>query len=624
MYASVSEANNISEPHDNISRMISDIDLKVQNFLLPRFLRFMGPNINKLPDIDETHLVPVQWMPGYVAVSGYTEVNRLNNYSSDDINNDNCGTEGPILSFGYFPMDVSSAIPVLLLQSVMETLCCDKTTAPVRLLDLCCCPGGKFFSLADVVRRLPHSNLSSMVQLIGVDISNSRIATMKSLYTKVQTWRSGLPSNQNSAVVDPVHMQIYEADGTVFSQCKKEDDVAASSGRLVFDSNVFNAELLHRQGGGVSRSSSADPDCVGKRQKLDTSSSTLKSTNDGSVPVHRKRMNKSAKGRIEKLLKQVQSEGEGVRDGTFDVVLVDAQCTHDGSYRHIKPTNAAVAKLAVVDCGDTSSSTHSILHDSIISSVPSQPFTVSKVDQKHDSIREYLQKREPGLKKNGNLASSSTVEYGDDIPSSTEMNTLYKLQRDLICNGFQQLKAGGVLVYSTCSKDVGQNEAIVMHLLNQCPNAVLLPISSGQDDRNEAENDKGTDWLGDLLAATEPRPISSLNMHDVLALDDEDFAKLSRYYAQFGSSGSTSTEFLVSSSAKQFREYPYLVELSDRICEFVACQRSDEADNSNRVPATPAPPWCNSSVLPGTVSVGRRYAGVSGLFIAKIKKQGSV
>lgn len=49
-------------------------------------------------------------------------------------------------------------------------------------------------------------------------------------------------------------------------------------------------------------------------------------------------------------------------------------------------------------------------------------------------------------------------------------------QKILITNAFELLKPGGTLVYSTCTLEPAENEAVVSHLLNTYSNAKLLPI----------------------------------------------------------------------------------------------------------------------------------------------------
>lgn len=53
---------------------------------------------------------------------------------------------------------------------------------------------------------------------------------------------------------------------------------------------------------------------------------------------------------------------------------------------------------------------------------------------------------------------------------------LSKTQKSLIESGFNVLKVGGTLVYSTCSTEPEENEEVIDYLLNKFPNAVLEKI----------------------------------------------------------------------------------------------------------------------------------------------------
>lgn len=50
-----------------------------------------------------------------------------------------------------------------------------------------------------------------------------------------------------------------------------------------------------------------------------------------------------------------------------------------------------------------------------------------------------------------------------------------ELQRQLIKSAFSCLKDGGVLVYSTCTLSLEENELVIKYLLDECGNAELLP-----------------------------------------------------------------------------------------------------------------------------------------------------
>ncbi|KAH9258071.1 hypothetical protein BASA81_003634 [Batrachochytrium salamandrivorans] len=142
------------------------------------------------------------------------------------------------------------------------------------------------------------------------------------------------------------------------------------------------------------------------------------------MPVPRKRV--SGKGLKKKLAKVVQaasaaSAGESKvqilgDDLLFDRVLVDAECTTD-------------ARLRNSNCSDE--------------------------DPPPSSARQ--------------TRSSASFR------KSRELET-QELQFGLLSNGFDLLKPGGTLIYSTCSMMRGQNEDVVKRLLDATPNAKLVKL----------------------------------------------------------------------------------------------------------------------------------------------------
>lgn len=287
------------------------------------------------------------------------------------------------LELGLYPMDIASAL------AVDELLLGWDNEKPVTVLDLCCCPGSKFQTISDT---LEAKGVPSTV--IGVDISEKRMNICKNLVMK---WsRPALATTDADGSPKPTRQLLFRCDGTKF----KYD--GESSGELIFDSWVFGSELNKK----------------------------------------RKRMNKSARMREKKQLLasnaalRVSNETEG--DDTegmsslCDLVLVDAECSHDGSYRHMRY------------CGAGSSGSGS-----------------GGADGEEDD----------------NDIAENPIKPAASIPYSTEeqRSSLESLQRGLLLNGFRQLKPGGTLVYSTCSHEDRQNEDIVTWFLRECPDAALVP-----------------------------------------------------------------------------------------------------------------------------------------------------
>ncbi|POM72656.1 NOL1/NOL2/sun tRNA/rRNA cytosine-C5-methylase [Phytophthora palmivora] len=126
----------------------------------------------------------------------------------------------------------------------------------------------------------------------------------------------------------------------------------------------------------------------------------------------RKRKNKSARARDAKRQKLLVLDS-----ALYDKVLVDAECTHDGSIRHLQRLDTA--------------------------------------DKWEKYVRDHL--------------------------NSSEVERILKLQHGLIRNGFSLLRPGGTMIYSTCSLSVKQNEDIVSAFLQDEPRAKLDQIVRGKD-----------------------------------------------------------------------------------------------------------------------------------------------
>jgi hypothetical protein len=147
----------------------------------------------------------------------------------------------------------------------------------------------------------------------------------------------------------------------------------------------------------------------------------------------RKRMNKSARARERKRLKHLAAidfdtyhQGEdsksvaasGWKVKSFDYVLVDAECSTDGSLKHIQKQIA---------------------------------------------------------KQSTSLTPAKDV--APKLMDSSQLTELVQLQKNLAAAGFRLLKEGGSMVYSTCSLSEDQNEKVVAWILDEFPEAFITTVS---------------------------------------------------------------------------------------------------------------------------------------------------
>ncbi|KAL4156169.1 hypothetical protein PRNP1_005201 [Phytophthora ramorum] len=231
-----------------------------------------------------------------------------------------------------------------------------------HVLDLCCAPGAKLTMIADL--------LQLRGSVTGVDFSRPRLGACRQLVHKYQLFRRESEAKDARAW----RCRLFHADGRTFNIGPK-------------------TECAHVDGMDV---------------LLDTQEIASRAPRDRL----RKRKNKSARARDAKRQKLL-----AVDSALYDKVLVDAECTHDGSIRHLQRLDTA-AKW-------------------------------------EDYVRDHL--------------------------SDSEVGRILNLQHGLIRNGFSLLRPGGTMIYSTCSLSVKQNEDIVSSFLQDEPRAKLDPIACGDD-----------------------------------------------------------------------------------------------------------------------------------------------
>ena len=505
-------------------------------------------------------LLQIPWMPNFVAIPGYVTISSLNLPSGEGVS--------------IFPMDIASGIPPLILAGP------GAKSSPQKVMDLCCCPGGKFLMLSDF--------LAPAATIVGVDISKQRMYTTKNL---VHKYLNAVYMTKSVEHIPP-RMLLFCSDGTTFS--------TAMNGDLLYDSRIGLDEI---------RSSG-----------------------------YKRKRNKSMRGREEKRLKEVKSQlaaaaaigaigaigatatptgavipdvHTGTRDSKghnhtqedecslsaedhrhiliegltscsmdkFDAVLVDAQCTHDSSYRHLRYVsdgNAEVNELTDATVWGNTCRNHKNL---------------------------------------------DSVESDDDV---------YALQRRLLANGFANLVEGGELVYSTCSAEIEQNEHVVEWLLEQEQGKVeLVPVAetwcqgrgkssdSPGDDDNESSSSHCK--CNDYLVGKDDTDLSTL-VH-LLTEQPVDYRALLDFLRHIHTNPSTTTNTSTNTntnldtnlskhpssspcSSTSPRQRQRLLLLAEEMCRYVASFMT--------------PPGREGGLV-GTAYFGM-WAGTSGLFLSRIRK----
>ncbi|TPX55085.1 hypothetical protein CcCBS67573_g09516 [Chytriomyces confervae] len=252
---------------------------------VPRFIRInpscADPNavIEALEKETGSTCTSVDWMPHamrFYSLDSSARISGCPAYESGDV----------------YGIDVASAVAVIALGIESDD----------HVLDLCCAPGGKMCLIADI-----QGNSDDVVGTVtGVDISRARISTCKSVLRKYKMRR----------------FRLFEADGTSF-------DVHAPS----------------RVGKWTRPASISD-------EPADSAANTSKSDSDTpAIPSKRKAENggvveNPAKKPIQTKVKPFHATklviGDlQIKSGAllYDKVLVDAECTHDGSIAHLKKCN---------------------------------------------------------------------------------------------------------------------------------------------------------------------------------------------------------------------------------------------------------------------------------------------
>ncbi|KAM3135228.1 hypothetical protein pb186bvf_012693 [Paramecium bursaria] len=128
------------------------------------------------------------------------------------------------------------------------------------------------------------------------------------------------------------------------------------------------------------------------------------------------------------------------QDFLFDKVLVDAECTHEGSIKHLKK----------------------YISNNLQNKKQKKANKSSQKQLKKNHTNHYISE----FTKPNNWDEQDFIERFLD---QNKLNSITNLQYKLLENGFNNLRNGGMLVYSTCSFSKQQNEDIIEKFIKQYP-----------------------------------------------------------------------------------------------------------------------------------------------------------
>ncbi|KAJ0097297.1 hypothetical protein Patl1_29096 [Pistacia atlantica] len=341
---------------------------------IPRYIRLKEGSEADLEEIEaevECKLEKVVWLDGFYGLPPYIKIAKSRAYR-----------EGKL-----YGMDAASGAAV----SAMNLSVGD------HVLDLCAAPGAKLCMILDI--------LGNSGSVTGVDVARHRLAACRTLVQKY-------------AIGD--RCRLFVADGTTFSlvptrpqlnsgsisQSERNDESALEQRSETFREWTCRRPWKERKRA-AKVMASADSELVPRNEHPEL---IFYGRHSGIVGLSRSELYPSVCNG------EVSLSGYDKVKLHFSFVLVDAECTHDGSIRHVQKFENwgwATLQRRVLDAERTDSLTNLQLHDF---------FTQLEV---------------------------------------------FLLQLKLLTNGFRLLKVGGSLVYSTCSLTVAQNEDVVEQFLKE-------------------------------------------------------------------------------------------------------------------------------------------------------------
>ncbi|KEG11753.1 hypothetical protein DQ04_02311050 [Trypanosoma grayi] len=402
-----------------------------------------------------TSVQAVEWLPHpyYYAIPRGVAVNRATVYQSGAVS----------------AMDAASVAAVVALRPCKGEL----------VWDVCCSPGMKLSLMADAIG---DSGVA-----VGTDISLDRLFTTRSVLKKHRTG----------------NVCLFATDGTSFSLRRAAS--ALDSGALP----------LKNAGNGLTVWEERQLKRSRKRRRpsvADTEGATT-TTTTAEIDECNELKNVTVVFAPENARQRIGKRGE-INDEVleFDRVLVDAECSHDGSLAHMYLSDATRKPFATDGA---------------------MPAVISGIDNAHRMQRLHL----------------APQKSNQQLQSEKDLSPLLLLQLSLLQNGYEQLKPGGTLVYCTCSFTYQQNEFIVGEIIRRVNSSVEIQ----QKYRGEAVLCHPFTYLHEKASQESVSPIVQLTEAQVASLQE----RLEKVGDPYGIVSATQSENYLGSTFTGVRFWPH-------------------------------------------------------------------
>ena len=281
-------------------------DIHPDNYAVTDVPRYVRVSPRAPPTVDQSELErqlcasiePVSWLRGYYCVPSNIKIAGSEAYRNGHL----------------YGIDVSSGAAVAALD----------VQPGDHVLDLCCAPGAKLCALAD--------SMGLQGTLTGVDVSEERLAACRTLCSKYRISNVRLVLGDGRCFATPPPRRKDRAVG-VFAG---EDSVKGGGEGSVESSGEGSRR------GGEGKGEGEEGDCGGgqhdsKRRKRggDDGAFFYGFDLEPSLPCGYQREGHIAAGAVDKAVGDGLAGNAGGDGLGYDKVLVDAECTHDGSIKHL-------------------------------------------------------------------------------------------------------------------------------------------------------------------------------------------------------------------------------------------------------------------------------------------------